>query len=201
LSTLFTPYEFAGITLTPPTREFEGHLDLTIGGRAVQLIEVGPAHTAGDLVVWVPDVRTCFTADVLFNGETPIMWAGPASNWIAALDTVIALDPAVVVPGHGPVGTVDDLRVMRDYFSWVKRVATPLLEAGQSPSQAATTMLTSAEFAESPWATWDDAARLVVTLEIENRRRRGISKPLVGPARLLAFIRMGRVASALGLLP
>ncbi len=67
--------------------------ELEVGGRRVELIEVGPAHTPGDAIVWVPDARVVFSGDIVFSGVTPIMWAGPASNWIAALERIAALEP------------------------------------------------------------------------------------------------------------
>ena len=80
--------------LRPPTRTFDQQLTLDAGGRTVELIEVGPAHTLGDTFVWVPDVRVLFAADIVFNGVTPIMWAGPVEGWLTALDTAAALAPA-----------------------------------------------------------------------------------------------------------
>ena len=65
------PYAHRGITLTRPTRTFSGRLELDVGGRKVELIEVGPAHTHGDLIVHVPDARVVFAADVAFIGSTP----------------------------------------------------------------------------------------------------------------------------------
>ena len=85
------PYDHRGITLTRPTRAFSGRLDLDIGGRRVELIEVGPAHTHGDLIVHVPDARTVFAADVAFIGSTPVMWVGPFDRWLRALDVIEAL--------------------------------------------------------------------------------------------------------------
>lgn len=70
------PFDWSGVELTLPNETFEGELTLAVGAREVQLIEVGPAHTAGDAVVWVPDVSACFAADILFIGCTPITWAG-----------------------------------------------------------------------------------------------------------------------------
>ena len=81
----FGEFRFEGIELVAPTRVFEGRLDLDVGGRRVELIEVGPAHTAGDTIVHVPDCATVYTGDILFIGGTPIVWAGPLSNWISGL--------------------------------------------------------------------------------------------------------------------
>ena len=64
----FGAFDFDGIETTLPTRTFDGRLTLDVGGRDVELIEVGPAHTRGDVIVVVPDSRTVFTGDILFSG-------------------------------------------------------------------------------------------------------------------------------------
>ena len=102
---IFSPFSFEDVPLAVPTRTFEGQLDLQVGGRPVSLLEVGPAHTDGDAVVWLADDGIVFTGDILFHGGHPIVWAGPVANWIAACERVLALHPTVVVPGHGPLAT------------------------------------------------------------------------------------------------
>src|SRR5262245_61576200 len=77
----FGDFHFDGIELRLPDRTFDGRLELDVGGRRVELIEVGPAHTAGDTIVVVPDAGTVYTGDILFIGGTPVVWAGPISNW------------------------------------------------------------------------------------------------------------------------
>ncbi|HEY5423069.1 MAG TPA: MBL fold metallo-hydrolase, partial [Ilumatobacteraceae bacterium] len=99
----FGEFEFDGIEMRLPDRTFEGHLDIEVGGRRIELIEVGPAHTKGDTLAYVPDARTIYTGDILFIGGTPIVWAGPLGNWVAACDLMLGMDVEVVVPGHGPV--------------------------------------------------------------------------------------------------
>src|SRR5207244_3678557 len=119
IEAMLAPYDFSDVRLTPPTRGFSGGLVGEAGGREVRLIEVGPAHTAGDLIVHVPDARVVFAADVLFIGVVPVMWAGPTSNWIAALDRILSLNPAVIVPGHGPLCGPAEAEALRDYLAWV----------------------------------------------------------------------------------
>ena len=99
----FGAFDFNGITPTPPTTTFSGHMHRRVGNKSVDLIEVGPAHTGGDILIHVPADRTVFTGDILFIEGTPIMWAGPIGNWIAACDEILALDCETIVPGHGPV--------------------------------------------------------------------------------------------------
>ena len=78
----FGAYDFGGITLTPPTRTFRGHLRLALGDRSVDLVEVGPAHTEGDVIVHVPDAGVVFAGDILFySGD----W--DARDRVARIDT------------------------------------------------------------------------------------------------------------------
>ena len=87
----------------PPGRSSD-RLDLQVGGRTVSLLEVGPAHTAGDAVVHLADAGIVFTGDILFHGGHPIVWAGPVANWIAACDRVLALRPDRRRPRTRPTG-------------------------------------------------------------------------------------------------
>ncbi len=81
----FGEFDFGGIELVLPTRTFDDRLEIDVAGRAVELIEVGPAHTEGDVIVHVPDASTVYTGDILFIGGTPIVWAGPLSNWVSGV--------------------------------------------------------------------------------------------------------------------
>lgn len=100
---IFGSFDFKDVAERLPTKTFCGQYDLKVGNKDVQLIEVGPAHTDGDVIVHVPEDKTVYTGDILFIDGTPIMWAGPVANWIAACDRIISLNPEVIVPGHGPM--------------------------------------------------------------------------------------------------
>jgi glyoxylase-like metal-dependent hydrolase (beta-lactamase superfamily II) len=133
----FGEFDFSGIELQLPTRTFDDRLELDVGGRSVELIEVGPAHTAGDVIVHVPDASTVYTGDILFIGGTPIVWAGPLSNWIAACDLMLSMDVATVVPGHGPITGRDGIVEVRDYLALVESEATARHDAGLDAFDAA----------------------------------------------------------------
>ncbi len=133
----FGEFEFDGIELRLPDRTFEGRLELDAGGRVVELIEVGPAHTDGDTLVHVPDARTIYTGDILFIGGTPIVWAGPLTNWIAACDLMLGMDVDTVVPGHGPVTDKAGVAAVRDYLAVIDREATARHAAGVDAFDAA----------------------------------------------------------------
>ncbi|MDQ1105683.1 MBL fold metallo-hydrolase [Nocardioides zeae] len=129
-------FDMHGIVATPPTRTFSGRLVLDVGGREVHLIEVGPAHTAGDVLVHVPEAGVVYTGDIVFNGGAPLVWTGPISRCIAALDQVLALEPDVVVPGHGPLTDDTAVRRVRAYLEHVAVEATAHFRAGLSVEEA-----------------------------------------------------------------
>ena len=126
----FGAFSFDGIELRLPDRTFDGRIELDVGGRVVELIEVGPAHTSGDTLAYVADTRTIYTGDILFIGGTPIVWAGPLVNWIAACDLMLGMDVDVVVPGHGPLTDKSGVAAVRDYLAFVDEAASQRHHAG-----------------------------------------------------------------------
>ena len=81
---IFGGFTFEGIEVVAPTTTFDGALSLVVGDRRVDLLELGPAHTGGDVAVHLPDDGVLFTGDLVFHGGHPIVWAGPIANLIAA---------------------------------------------------------------------------------------------------------------------
>ena len=133
----FGEFRFDGIELELPTRTFDDRVELEVGGRPVELIEVGPAHTRGDTLVHVPDAQTIYTGDILFIGGTPIVWTGPLANWVAACDLMLAMDVTTVVPGHGPVTDKSGVVAVRDYLAFVDDEASGRFAAGMDAWDAA----------------------------------------------------------------
>lgn len=133
---IFAPFDFTGITPTAATRTFERELALDVGGTQVQVFNLGPAHTAGDSVVYVPSARTLYTGDLLFIGGTPISWAGPISNWIRACQFMLDLGADIIVPGHGPVTDAAGIQGVMDYLSFVEHEATERHARGMTPQEA-----------------------------------------------------------------
>jgi glyoxylase-like metal-dependent hydrolase (beta-lactamase superfamily II) len=158
ISRIFGAFDFSGIELTPPTRTFSGRLDLKVGGKRVSLIEVGPAHTGGDVVVHLPDDGVVFTGDILFHGGHPIVWAGPVSNWIGACQAVLALDAPIVVPGHGPIAGRQAVTDLKGYFEWLTGEARSRFDAGMAPLDAAR------DIGIGPYGDWGESERVVVNI-------------------------------------
>jgi glyoxylase-like metal-dependent hydrolase (beta-lactamase superfamily II) len=183
---IFGPFTFDGIELRLPSTTFDGRLDLTVGDRAVQFIEVGPAHTDGDAIVHVPDAGVVFTGDILFIGGTPIVWAGPFSNWLAACDRILDLGATTLVPGHGPVTDASGVHDIKRYLTHVHDEARKRFDAGMDAAQAAD------DIDLTDFADWGDAERIAVNVETAYREF-DPSRPEA--ARPELFVRMAHWAS------
>ena len=155
----FGSFEFEGIRHTPPTRTFEGEMSVSVGGKTVELIQVGPAHTRGDVLVHVPADRTVFTGDILFVDGTPIMWAGPVQNWIDACRLIEAMDVETVVPGHGPITDKSGAAAVRGYLSYIRDEARKRHDAGMPAFEAAK------DIALGDYSSWGDAERIAVNVD------------------------------------
>lgn len=178
----FGPFEFEGITLRPPSKTFEGRLDLQVGDREVAFVELGPAHTGGDTIVWVPDAGTMFTGDLLFIDGTPIVWAN-LSNWIAACDRILELGAALLVPGHGPVTDSSGVRDVQRYLRYVREQARERFDAGMDVDAAAD------DIDVSPYQDWNDPERIAANVVAAYRE---FDPQLPEPSPLELFTRMAR---------
>jgi cyclase len=175
VAAMFDPFDFRNITVRMPDTTFRGQMDLDIGGRAIELRHLGPAHTAGDAIVRVADVETVFAGDLVFIGVTPNSWTGPVAGLRRALDAIMRLSPRIVVPGHGPVTDVAGVAELDRYWSWLEREALRLLNAGHSVDETAERIVLGDGFAAEPWGSWSCAERTVLNVVLIDRARRGIS--------------------------
>jgi len=112
----------------------------------------------------VPDARAVYTGDILFIGGTPIVWAGPLSNWIAACDLMLGLDVETVVPGHGPLTDAAGIVAVRDYLSFVDEAATARHTAGMDAFDAARDIGRELGLDER-FGEWGEFGRIAVNVE------------------------------------
>ncbi len=155
---IFGPFDFEGINMPMPTMTFEGTLERRVGNKTVRLIEVGPAHTRGDVLAYVPADRVIFTGDILFINGHPIIWAGPIGNWIKACQLMLDLDVETVVPGHGPITDKKGVAAMKGYFEYIEAQARKRYDAGMSVSEAAN------DISLADYSSWGDAERIVINV-------------------------------------
>jgi cyclase len=167
----FGAFDFEGIEKTLPTATFEGRLERRVGDKRVELIEVGPAHTRGDVLVHVPGDRTIFTGDILFIEGHPIIWAGPVGNWIDACRLIEATDVETVVPGHGPITDKRGVAAVREYLEYVSAEARARYDAGMDAFEAAR------DIDLGGYSSWRDAERIVVNVATLYREFSGNPQP------------------------
>lgn len=125
-----------GVELVGPDETYDGQLHrIDLGGRIVELHTWGPAHTAGDQIVWLPEEKVLFTGDLAEERIFPIFpWFPPddaildAAGWQRVLDNMLKLRPTVVVPGHGSVGGPEILSAVSAYMD---EVSNAVLQAAQ----------------------------------------------------------------------
>jgi glyoxylase-like metal-dependent hydrolase (beta-lactamase superfamily II) len=163
LRRIFGQFRFDDITMRVPDTTVSGATTIDVSARVVQVLPLGPAHTHGDLAVWVPDASVLFAGDLLFIDGSPIMWAGPTASWITACDTMLTLNPSVVVPGHGPVTDAAGIRAVRDYLVHVGDAVRAGFDAGKTWQQ------TAAEIDLGSFAALPDAERIAITVYQEFR--------------------------------
>jgi glyoxylase-like metal-dependent hydrolase (beta-lactamase superfamily II) len=96
---------------------------LRVGAVDFVMRHVGPAHTAEDLVVYVPQRGVLFAGDLVFRGRIPFVGEADSRQWIASLQTLIDFKPTVIVPGHGPLSEAPlvDLQLTRDYLVHLRK--------------------------------------------------------------------------------
>jgi glyoxylase-like metal-dependent hydrolase (beta-lactamase superfamily II) len=195
--TMCLPYAFDEVKHTPASQTFSGTVWKEVGGRKFQLIEVGPAHTAGDLMVYVPDAKTLFAGDILFIGSTPVMWAGPVENWLKALDLILELDAETIVPGHGPLTDKEGVRQVKAYWEYVRGAARDCFEKNLSTGRAAHRIIESGEFRALPFAHWDSPERLMTNVHLLYRGFKGKNRHLSAAAKINLMRKQALLAHAL----
>lgn len=152
--------ELEDVQLADPDLTYaDGQAELDLGGHRAVLRSWGPAHTGSDQTV-VVDGRVLFTGDLLETRMFPILPYFPpydtdvdGGRWIAVLDQLLALDPAVVVPGHGEVTDATLIHDVRTYLTYVRDEAGRLRASGASVDDAAAAIDREAR---ARWSTWDN---------------------------------------------
>ena len=154
---------FDGLDVVAPSPNLDD-VDLP---RGAELRPFAPAHTPGDVAVWLPDERVLFTGDLCFFGVTPLALQGLLSAWIDAIEAMLRLDPVTVVPGHGPLGGPDEMGAVADHLRRVLDHGQAAVANGVSLDEALAT------FDPGPAGDWIEAERTVVNLERAMQEARG----------------------------
>ena len=121
--------EILGRWINPTTQRFpqpdlwlSSDRDFSLGGVSFKLRHVGPAHSDEDLVLFVENDGVLYSGDLIFKGRIPFVGDADSGKWLKALDALIALEPRILVPGHGPASDAprEDLTLTRDYLRFLR---------------------------------------------------------------------------------
>ena len=150
--------ELADVELVDPDVTYDSRAEIDLGGHRAELRSRGPAHTASDQTVLVDD-RVLFGGDLVETRMFAILPYFPphdtdvdGSRWIAVLDDLLAVNPEIVVPGHGEVSDASLIREVRDYLDYVRAETMRLRVGGASADEAAAAIDVAAR---ARWDSWD----------------------------------------------
>ncbi|MEP6473275.1 MAG: MBL fold metallo-hydrolase, partial [Gemmatimonadota bacterium] len=131
-------FEYANVPDWPVTDRDS----LQLGGEKVVFIHPGAAHSAGDLMLWLPGQRILFSGDVLMEDGVTMVVDGSSGAMLKALDLIDSLQPRIIVPGHGAMAR-DPAALTgktRAYLTDLRQSMGKALDQGLSLRQAIETL-------------------------------------------------------------
>jgi glyoxylase-like metal-dependent hydrolase (beta-lactamase superfamily II) len=140
----FVAEALEGVELVEPHEAYDGdRIQLDLGGRTVELLNRGLAHTRSDQVAWLPEERILFTGDLVESRIFPIYPYFPPEDadvngtlWIEVLRWLEQLQPRQVVPGHGEVGDASMITEARQYHELLRESTFAQADAGATADEA-----------------------------------------------------------------
>ena len=116
------PWVDENTRVVPPDLCLDGDTSFRMGGLTFRLVYSEGAHSPEDLMMYVEEDRLLFAGDLIFAGRVPYVGNADSAGWLKAMDKMIALRPAVVIPGHGPASrdVERDLALTRDYLAYLR---------------------------------------------------------------------------------
>jgi len=123
-----------------PLVTFAESLSFHLNGEDIDAIHVPPAHTDGDVVVFLHKANVIHVGDLVFNGMYPVVdlsSGGSVDGMIGAADRILAAGDAAtkIIPGHGPLATKADVKAFRDMLAASRDAIQPLVKAGKTLDQ------------------------------------------------------------------
>jgi glyoxylase-like metal-dependent hydrolase (beta-lactamase superfamily II) len=111
-----------------PHQTFRDRMTIYLGGKEIQILHIGRAHTRGDAIVFVPQDRIVYLSEVFFDGRFPFMNSGYV-DWIHALDIALNLEADIFVPGQGPSSLPSNPRASRQAVVRARQVLVDFRDA------------------------------------------------------------------------
>jgi len=128
-----------------PNATYRDRMTLYLGGKEIQILYLGRAHTDGDSIVFVPQDRIAYLSELFFSEEFPNMAGGYGVSWLEVLDRIDALGADIFIPGHGPIpddpkATRAGLHRLRQIFVDMRDALRTQIARGATEDQAAATV-------------------------------------------------------------
>jgi cyclase len=142
--------------ILPPVTTIDNKITYYYGKTIVEVFPMAPAHTWGDLVVYLPQHKILFAGDIAFYYVAPFCQNAHPSRWIEWCQTIEKMDVAMIVPGHGPIGGKQELAEMRGYLELLKVEAKARYDAKLTPGAAA------AEIRMGKYENWIGPERIIM---------------------------------------
>jgi glyoxylase-like metal-dependent hydrolase (beta-lactamase superfamily II) len=116
------PWVDENTRLVPPDFRLDGDTDFVLGGVHFSILFAGGAHSPEDMMLLVREDGVLFAGDLLFAGRVPYVGDADSKAWLVAIDSLIALKPTWVVPGHGPISRDPerDAGLTREYLRYLR---------------------------------------------------------------------------------
>ncbi len=135
----YSPRKMTGYRRAYPSMTFNDSLVFDDGTHRVELINMGPAHSGGDGVAYLPKEKILVTGDLCINGNP---WGNNVAdpdadynNWLQVLEKMEGWKPRIVVPGHGLPGTTETLKQQRLYLADLLQQVRNGIKAGKTKSE------------------------------------------------------------------
>jgi glyoxylase-like metal-dependent hydrolase (beta-lactamase superfamily II) len=127
-----------GTKVVMPDETFEGSMTIELGGERIELLNLGPAHSPGDIIVWLPGKKLVISGDMAFHQRMlPLFEHTDTRAWIQTWDKFEALGAEVVIPGHGaPTDMATVTKYTRDYLVYLREKISEVLENGGTLQEA-----------------------------------------------------------------
>lgn len=127
-----------GTEVVMPDITFEQQYVIELGGMRIEALYLGPGHSPGDIQVWLPQQRLVISGDMAFHQRLlPIFDDTDTKGWLDTYERFLALEPQVVIPGHGVPTDVDEVtKYTRDYLAFLRAEVQKLLDEGGTLADA-----------------------------------------------------------------
>ncbi len=127
-----------GTKIVMPDKTFDKKMVIEMGGERIELVTFGPAHSPGDMSVWMPEKNLIISGDIAFHKRLlPIFEDIDTAAWLESWEKFAALKAKIVIPGHGgPTNMAEVTKYTKDYLVYMRSKVRELIDNGGSLADA-----------------------------------------------------------------